>query len=82
MVRKPAETSKPAVTSNVKRVPAVVSKGIAGIGKRTKSMNVLQRLTLISVSNLLERLRYRNAWFMTYCVVVNYRVYNTVLREK
>jgi hypothetical protein len=34
---------RPAVTSNVKVATAVPSKGTSGIGKRTKSMNVLQR---------------------------------------
>ena len=34
---------RPAVTSNVKMATAVSSKGTSGIGKRTKSMNVLQR---------------------------------------
>ena len=80
VVRKPAVTNTAAVASNTKKVPTILSKATAGIGKRPKSMNVFQRsfsqnnpvnrikvqLTLISVSNLLERLRYQDTWFMTY----------------
>jgi hypothetical protein len=43
VVRKLAVASKPAVARTAKKVSAILSKGTAGIGKRTQNAFVLQR---------------------------------------
>ena len=43
VVRKLAVASKPAVARNAKKVSAILSKGTAGIDKRTQNAFVLQR---------------------------------------
>ncbi len=55
VVRKPAVTSALAVASNTRKVPGILSKETTGIGKRTKSMNVLQRSS--SQNNPVNRIK-------------------------